>query len=533
MVSTRRRAVALLVSSSALGLNVLANPYERRAYWKRSISPPLYPRQQDCIPPEPAETVTDRLNTLLNSSGPGYILPLCQNATYRLTAPLVYTAENQEISTVGYPIGDERATLLVDGFWNDTNGHSVAVQGNCIGCNGIILRHVQINGARNGRAPISGGGNIEFGGPNANQLIEYVHTYDPRSWTCLHISEGVLNCTNTTIQMNDIGPCGSDLFPTWADGISLSCRNSVVRGNWIDNPTDGGIVLFGSPGSLVQNNTIWIENNTLLGGINLVDYDPFNGDFTGTIVENNTIIGGFATDQPENSTDIYYGDNDQDVIIKMGLAVGNRVWFGEKYGLNRNFGGIVRNNQLTGAFGWGVAVSGVRDFTVENNELVGNTSFIGYRGVNCSITEALPSPSPFLYDSNGTDSTTLPSNYPDVRLDGGLVSLLKQSSAVYATDFWAKLCIVSPDGGDYWPRGGSPYGDPTKKEPGATASPKPSAGSSGSSGSPKAQKLGLGLGITFGILIVGLASWLVHRWAVKKYVPSTGGSSPEISAKAV
>jgi hypothetical protein len=64
---------------------------------------------------------------------------------------------------------------------------------------------VQINGARNGRGPIQGGGNIEFGGksfverslgsfvfnanvgPNANQLIEYVNTYDPRSWTCLHV----------------------------------------------------------------------------------------------------------------------------------------------------------------------------------------------------------------------------------------------------------------------------------------------------------------------------------------------------------
>ncbi|KAG8768309.1 hypothetical protein FRC12_005657 [Ceratobasidium sp. 428] len=470
------------------------------SHWRRSISPPVYPRQLDCIPPEPAETVTDRLNTLLNSSGPGYILPLCQNATYRLTAPLVYAAENQEISTVGYPIGDERATLLVDGFYNDTNGHSVAVQGNCIGCNGIILRHVQINGARNGR-PLIGGG------PNANQLIEYVHTYDPRAWTCLHIAEGVLNCTNTTIQMNDIGPCGTDSFQNWADGISLSCRNSVIRSNWIESPTDGGIVLFGSPGTLVQNNTIWAESNTLLGGINLVDYDPFNGDYTGTIVENNTIIGGFATDQPENSTDAL-GDNDQDVIIKMGLAVGNRVWFGEKYGLNRNFGGIVRNNQLTGAFGWGVAVSGTRDFVVENNELVGNTCFIGYRGVNCSITEALPSPSPFLYDSNGTDSTTLPSNYPDVRLDGGL------------------LCIVSPDGGDYWPRRGSPYGDPG-------SSPGSSTGNSGRSGSSKAQKLGLGLGITFGILFVGVASWLVHRWAVKKYVPTTGASTPEMSSKSV
>ena len=40
-----------------------------------------------------------------------------------------------------------------------------------------------------------------------------------------------------------------------------------MHGNWIDNPTDGGIVLFGSPGTLVENNTIWVENNTLLGGI--------------------------------------------------------------------------------------------------------------------------------------------------------------------------------------------------------------------------------------------------------------------------
>ncbi|KAF8607578.1 hypothetical protein BDV93DRAFT_519610 [Ceratobasidium sp. AG-I] len=515
MVATRRCA-ALLASSSLIILNAFAHPRENMEHWKRSVSPPAYPRQQECITPEPTETITDRLNTLLNSSGPGYVLPLCQNAVYPLTAPLVYAAANQEISTVGYPIGDERATLLVDGFWNDTNGHSVAVIGNCIGCDGLILRHVQINGGRNGRAPIQGGGNIEFGGPNANQLIEYVRTYDPRSWTCLHISEGVLNCTNTTIQMNDIGPCGSDLFQTWADGISLSCRNSVVRDNWIDSPTDGGIVIFGSPGSLIQNNTIWIENNTLLGGINVVDYDPFNGDFTGVVVENNTIIGGFATDQPENSTDVYYGDNDQDVIIKMGLAVGNRVWFGDKYGRNRNVGATVRNNKLTGAFGWGVAVSGVRDFTVENNELVGNTSFIGFRGVNCSITEALPSPTPFLYDSNGTESTNLPSNYPDVLLEGSL------------------LCITSPDGGDYWPRGGSPYGNPYNEQPGASPEAGNGGSTSGGGGSSKSRKLGLGLGITFGILAFIVASWFVHRWAVKKYAPRhTGESSPEMSAKGV
>ncbi|CUA70355.1 hypothetical protein RSOLAG22IIIB_00714 [Rhizoctonia solani] len=503
MISARAQ-VLLLASGATIFPSLLAHPRDDRAFWKRSLSPPVYTRQQDCISPEPAETVTDRLNTLLNSSGPGYILPLCQKATYRLTAPLVYAAANQEISTVGYPLGDERAILLVDGFWNDTNGHSVAVQGNCIGCNDIKLRNIQINGARNGRALIQGGGNIEFGGPNANQLIEYVSTYDPRAWTCLHVAEGALNCTNIVIQNNEIGPCGSDAFASWADGVSLSCRNSIVRDNWIESPTDGGIVVFGSPGSLIQNNTIWIEDNTLLGGINVVDYDPFNGDYTNTIVENNTIIGGFATDQSTDAQDANVGFNNETAIIKMGLAVGNRVWFGDKFGRNRNFGGIVRNNRLTGAFGWGVVVSGTRDFVVENNEIVGNSTFIGFRGVNCSITEALPSPEPFLYDSNGTDSTVIPSNYPDVRLDGAL------------------LCITSPDGGDYWPRGGSPYGNPDKEEAGAEGE----GSASSRQGSSTSRKLGLGLGITFGILAALVAAWFVHRWGVKRYAATNSPATP-------
>jgi parallel beta-helix repeat protein len=75
----------------------------------------------------------------------------------------------------------------------------------------------------------------------------------------LHIAEGPFTCTNATIQNNDIGPAGSDDFQQWADGISVSCLNSVVRNNMINNPTDGGIVLFGAPGTQVYNNTIWVE----------------------------------------------------------------------------------------------------------------------------------------------------------------------------------------------------------------------------------------------------------------------------------
>lgn len=99
-----------------------------------------------------------------------------------------------------------------------------------------------------------------MGGPNSGQLIEYVRSFDPRSWSCLHIAEGPLTCSNVTVQNNDIGPCGSDEFQQWADGISLACRNSVVRNNMIEGATDGGIVVFGSPGSQIINNTIWVVN---------------------------------------------------------------------------------------------------------------------------------------------------------------------------------------------------------------------------------------------------------------------------------
>lgn len=46
----------------------------------------------------------------------------------------------------------------------------------------------------------------------------------------------------------------------------------------------------------------------------MVDYLPFSGDFSGTIVRNNTILGGFSTDTAEaNETD---GANTNDIVIK-------------------------------------------------------------------------------------------------------------------------------------------------------------------------------------------------------------------------
>jgi hypothetical protein len=198
------------------------------------------------------------------------------------------------------------------------------------------LLHPQVNGNRAGAAPTPGGANIEMGGANSNQLIEYVHSYDTRSWSCLHVAEGSLLCNNVVVQNNDIGPCGSDKFQEWADGISVSCRSAVVRNNEVTDATDGGVVLFGSPGTIVEYNTIRVISvrytsvhhfagdlspvlssgqSTLLGGINMVDFLPWDGDYTGTVVQNNTIMGGFAAGSSTSASQ-NDGDNADNAIIK-------------------------------------------------------------------------------------------------------------------------------------------------------------------------------------------------------------------------
>lgn len=46
----------------------------------------------------------------------------------------------------------------------------------------------------------------------------------------------------------------------------------------------------------------------------MVDYLPWKGNYTNTIVRNNQIFGGFSTEKPEGTET--KGTNDDDVIIK-------------------------------------------------------------------------------------------------------------------------------------------------------------------------------------------------------------------------
>ncbi|KAF8510506.1 hypothetical protein BU17DRAFT_98018 [Hysterangium stoloniferum] len=393
-------------------------------------------RADGCEPAEPANTVTDRLNGLLSSGGDGYVLSLCPNQNYNITGPLLFNSPNQEISTQGLPRDNSRAMLTVSGPLHpgQEDSHTTAVWGQCQTCDGVKLRNIQINGARNGGEKVNGGANIEMGGSNSGQLIEFVRSFDPRSWSCLHLFEGSLDCASTTVQNNDIGPCGSDAPGQWADGISVACANTIVRDNLINTPTDGGVVLFGSPGSLVENNTIWVETTTLLGGINLVDVQPWGGDYTGTIVRNNHILGGFATDTPSGDGDTK-GVNSGSAIIKIGIAMGPRVWFGDYFQNNISHGAVVTGNQFEGAFAYAMAISTASNFTVQDNVLVGNdTAFIGTIASDCSNPDTRTAPGPpFVVEQSRVTDSNLQSDFVNIVVGDNL------------------LCIRPPTGGELWP----------------------------------------------------------------------------------
>jgi hypothetical protein len=278
--------------------------------------------------------------------GPDARVYLCPRAVFEISSTIELSAPGQELATQGEPEEDSRAIIRVVG-----KNLSTAIESRS---SNITLHHLIIDGqrARLGRLE-NGGALIDLGGDVTGVRVDHVRAFDPRGWSTLHIIEGGKSCSDAQVTYNVIGPAGTPNH-AWADGISFACRNGLVAHNTVIDASDGAIVIFGAPGTLVEDNTIMTRKNVLLGGINLVDYGPYAGNYTGVVVRNNRIEanGGF---------------------IKVAIAVGPAAW-GDGYE-HVNRGGAITNNRIVGnAFGYGIAVDGARDFTITGNRVTGRLS---------------------------------------------------------------------------------------------------------------------------------------------------------------
>ena len=307
-------------------------------------------------------------------SGPDSRAVLCPKATFRLSHRIVLSFDGQQLFTEGLPTADSRARIEVaDGIL------STAIFSRA---SNISVHHLIVDGARAryGRDP-KGEALIDLGGDVSGMNVNHVHAFDPRGWSVLHVFEGRKDCSGARVAYNDLGPSGHPNHE-WADGISFACRDGFIQHNTITDASDGAIVIFGAPGTLVEDNLIITRSNTLLGGINLVDYGPFDGDYTGTIVRHNRIqaSGGF---------------------IKVGIAAGPVVW-GDRHGRAVRGAEIIDNTIVGDNIGFGIAVDDVADFTITGNRAQGR--FGGVRGARCWPDMTLTG-DPFIRNPASTSGT--------------------------------------------------------------------------------------------------------------------------------
>ena len=249
----------------------------------------------------------------------------------------------------------------------------------------------------------------------------------------------------------------------------------------------------------------------------MVDYEPWLGNSTGTAVYNNTILGGFANEDPDNSSK---GINAAHAIIKyvfncyssscldtdccenrIGIAIGPRTWFGTEFRNNVSRNGIVHDNQLSGAFSYGIAITSATNFTVQSNSFFGNSSFIGARGPNCSASDSVPNPAPFIIEANTTTSMSISSNFVNIA-DGDSLT-----------------CVLPPNGGDFWPFGLNPSNSTSTPSTPSTSggNPSNSTGTPGTNGDA-ARSGAIAGGVILALILCGLATWLVRRYMLRKKV---------------
>jgi len=125
-----------------------------------------------------------------------------------------------------------------------------------------------------------------------------------------------------------------------------------------------------------------------------------------------------------------------------------------------------------------MAANAIKNFTVINNILVGNTSFFGVAGPNCSTTTGPITPRAFVKVDSTVKDSTLQSQF--VNVSNG-----------------DKLVCIEPPNGSYWPYN---IDNP--------------AGAAPSNPSDIGKKIGLGVGIPLGFLLVIASTFIIRRVAV-------------------
>jgi hypothetical protein len=361
-----------------------------------------------------ADAVT--INQLFTDGGPGTKVLLCPSKVYHLTSTIVFTAADQELATFGYPTGPERATLRVE-----TPNLATAIQGDCRRCARIKVQSLIIDGNRAGLGRMlefDPSGLIVIGG-NEGQTIKQCQIMDPRGFTAVHVREGdKLSCTGAVIEKNEIGPVGDEYDPAvdgddpemspigrpLADGISIACRDSFVRDNTFFDNTAAAIVIYCSPGTIVQANHIYAKKASMMGGILMVDSTPFDGDYSKMVVKSNIINAVSRT-------------------IRVGIGIGAAVW-SDDIDMILKGGSVIANGFKGNYMGYSIAAAGLNAWTIKDNW--DESVHQGKRSARCFDEPVNPEPMSFLYYGDTVKESDIQSGFTDGEFQYGMSSVIPE-----------------------------------------------------------------------------------------------------------
>lgn len=315
------------------------------------------PDRTHCAPSGTQEDINVRLRQA------GDVAVLCAGAVFDLTSPVVFSADGQQVYTEGFLTDDRRAQLRLASTYAVTAVYM-------LGHSNTALSNVIVDGNQPSLGPANGQALILAGGSGSGEVIRSITALESRTWAVLQLFEsldgGISRCVNPVVE-------NSEVRSAFGSGIAVACTNSVVRNNTITDIGSVGIIIFGAPGSLVENNVVRAETRPMFTGINLVDNIVYGGDYTGVRVHANVIDAAGAT-------------------IHVAMPMGYRVFFcvdpndPTDYTL---FGATVTDNILRGPYmQYGFAVDGVRDWTA-----TGNQDFASHSGTPYALCNGqAPSP---------------------------------------------------------------------------------------------------------------------------------------------
>lgn len=123
----------------------------------------------------------------------------------------------------------------------------------------------------------------------------------------------------------------------------------------------------------------------LTTGINLVDYDPWEGDYTDVVVRNNVLMAPSG-------------------FLKVGIVVGPSSWSDDTE-TSVHGGTVVDNTFLGERFGYAIVVSSASDFIVDRNVVQEGSQFIGVPGVTCPTAPENSPPQAFLINRGSARGT--------------------------------------------------------------------------------------------------------------------------------